>query len=162
VLATVAKWLNRGELLVAGLALCAAATALCADVFTRHVLNDGIYGVQKFAVYCCAVSGALGISIVIQNGGHLRITAIDSLIPVGLEPLVSRIGDLISAALFLFLAWFARDFVYNTYSFGETDTILGIPIWTVQIILPIAFLFSALKFLMQAIDPGISQEETNV
>lgn len=161
-LSAATRWINRLELLLAGLCLCAAATALCADVFARHVFNDGIYGVQKFAVYCCAVSGALGISIVIQNGGHLRITAIDTLIPPHLMPWIRRFGDFISACLFLALGYFAIVFVGNTFRFGETDTILGIRIWTVQIALPIAFLLSATKFLMQVADPELAGEETSL
>lgn len=161
-LEAVARWVNRAELLVAGLCLCAAASALGADVFARHVFNDGIYGVQKFAVYCSAIAGALGISIVIQNGGHLRITVIDSLIPHDLMHTVSRFGDLVSACVFLFLAWFAFAFVYDTYAFGETDTILGIKIWQVQIVLPIAFTLSGMKFLIQVIDPSIIKQETNL
>ena len=59
-----------------GLAL--AAFVLCADVIAREVFGQGFYGVQKLAVYCCAVAGALGMSVVVHAGGHLRITAIDN------------------------------------------------------------------------------------
>ena len=159
---TALKWIVRIELIVACICLAAAAFALCADVIAREILGQGIYGVQKFAVYCCAISGALGMSIVVQSGGHLRITAIDALYrPQALTP-VSRLGDLVSASAFLFLAWFAAEFVANTYAFRETDTILQIPIWRVQIILPIAFILAAIKFIVHAAYPAHKPDETAV
>ena len=156
------KWIVRAELVVACSCLALAATVLCADVLSRELLGQGIYGVQKFAVYCSAVAGALGMSIVVHAGGHLRITAIDALYAPPMLQLDSRLGDVVAAAAFLFLAWFAIRFVANTYAFNETDTILHLPIWRVQIDLPVAFLLAALKFLVHSAFPSTKPEEATV
>lgn len=156
------KWLMRAELVVACSGLAFAAFVLCADVIARELFGQGFYGVQKLAVYCCAIAGALGMSIVVHAGGHLRITAIDALYAPRMLQLVSRFGDLVSAAAFLFLAWFAVRFVANTYAFNETDTILQLPIWRIQIVLPVAFLLAALKFLVHAAFPATKPEEATV
>lgn len=152
-------WLDTAELAVACSGLAFAATALCADVIGREVFGNGIYGIQKFAVYCCAVSGALGISIVVHRGGHLRISAVDGLIPNHLRLPLGRVADMVSAALCLFLAWYAAKFVHETFTFHEMDTVLNVPIWRIQIALPIAFLLAAIKYAVHAILPDIKPEE---
>lgn len=155
-------WIMRAERIICCAGLALAAAALCADVFSREILGQGIYGVQKFAVYCCAVAGALGLSVVVHSGGHLRVTAIDALIPQRFLGIVACIGDVISALACLFLAYYAQQFVYNTFRFQEMDTILQIPIWWVQIVLPVAFALAALKYLLHAIDPASKPEESMV
>tara|TARA_R110002020_G_scaffold109430_16_gene253168 strand:- start:34392 stop:34877 length:486 start_codon:yes stop_codon:yes gene_type:complete len=153
------RWLERAELICACTCLALAATSLFADVFAREIIGGGIYGVQKFAVYCCAISGALGISVVVHKGGHLRISAIDSLYPPSVLVQVGRLCDLLSAGVCVFLAWYSAKFVFDTYSFQETDTILNVPIWRIQIALPIAFSLAAVKYLAHAFSPALKPEE---
>jgi TRAP-type C4-dicarboxylate transport system permease small subunit len=150
---------ERLEVAFAGLCLAAAALGLCADVISREIIGQGLYGVQKFAVYCCAISGGLGISVVVHRGGHLRITAIDELVPDRMAAPFARIGDLVSAAICAALAYFSAVFVYDTFTFNETDTILNVPIWRIQIVLPIAFGFAMIKYLLHAAVPSSKPTE---
>lgn len=156
------KWIMRCELFVACGGLAFAAAALCADVLVREVFDEGIYGVQKLAVYCCAVAGALGLSIVVHGGGHLRISAVDAIIPEPHRHWVARVGDTLSAAVFLGLAWFAVRFVASTFSFAETDVVLQIPIWPIQVVLPVAFVLAALKFIVHAAFPATKPDEATI
>lgn len=159
-MARLVLWIERLEIIIACVCLPTAAAALCADVISRELFGQGLYGVQKFAVYCCAISGALGISIVVHRGGHLRISAVDALLPTTLLPQISRLGDAISAAGCLFLAYYSFIFVRNTFLFQEVDTILDIPIWRVQMVLPIAFTLAAIKYLMHAAAPTLKPTES--
>jgi C4-dicarboxylate transporter DctQ subunit len=152
-------WIERSELLVACACLLMAAVGLCADVISRELLGNGLYGVQKFAVYCCAVSGALGISVVVHKGGHLRISGIDALYAEANLKRVSRLGDAVSGGICLMFAWFSGRFVLDTYNFNEMDTILNVPIWRIQIALPIAFSLAGLKYLAHALAPSLKPEE---
>ena len=156
------KWIMRCELFVACGCLALAAAALCADVIVRELFHEGLYGVQKVAVYCCAIAGALGLSIVVDGGGHLRISAIDSIIPEAHRHWVARLGDLLSAVVFLGLAWFAARFVVSTFRFNETDVVLQIPIWPIQLVLPIAFVLAAVKFVVHAVFPATKPEEVAI
>jgi TRAP-type C4-dicarboxylate transport system permease small subunit len=159
VAASLLKWLMRAELVVACGCLAFAAGSICADVIARQLFHQGFFGVQTVAVYCSAIAGALGLSIVVHGGGHLRITAVDSLIPRQHLHWVSRLGDVVSAAVFAFLGWYAALFVASTYGFGETDVVLHIPIWPIQLVLPVAFGLACLKFLVHAAFPATRPAE---
>ncbi|EXL03730.1 TRAP transporter small permease [Aquamicrobium defluvii] len=147
------------EKLLGGLALSGAAGLLVFDVVSRELFGSGVYGAQKVAVYLAASAALLGMTVAVHQGGHLRITGIDTLIPRRLFPLVVRAGDALSAAVCLYLAFYAAKLVRNSAMFGEADPVLGFPIWAVQIILPVVFLLAALKYLLHAFDSSLKPAE---
>ena len=61
------------EIFIACLAFVLVAVALISDVLARELLGNGLFGAQKFAVFCTAVAGLLGFAVVVHSGGHLRV-----------------------------------------------------------------------------------------
>ena len=147
------------EKLLGGAALSGAAGLLVFDVVSRELFGSGVYGAQKLAVYLAASAALLGMTVAVHQGGHLRITGMDSLIPRRLFPLVVKTGDALSAAVCLFLAFYAAKLVRNSALFGEPDPVLGFPIWVVQMILPAVFLLAAVKYLLHALDSSLKPAE---
>lgn len=134
--------------------------ALALDIFGREFLGFGIFGAQRLAVYCVAVAGVLGFSYVITHGGHLRPSILDKLIPPRHDAAMGRIADLVSAILCLLLAYGAFLLVLSTFQIGERDMSLQIPIWPIQSVLIVSFLFAATKFLIFALYPTLRPAET--
>ena len=70
-----------------------------------------------------------------------------------------RAGRVAAAAILLFLAWGAVDMISFSRMIGERDLTLGWLVWPVQIILPVAFVLSALRHLIYAAFPELSPVE---
>lgn len=136
-------------------AFSAGTAALFADIVGRELFGFGIFGAQRVAVYCMAAAGILGFSYVVSQGGHLRPTILDKLLPARLDPLLTRLGDLLSAAICLGLAVASLLFVRGTYAIGEYSMTLPIPMWTVQTMLPVAFAIAGLKYLLFVLRPSL-------
>jgi TRAP-type C4-dicarboxylate transport system permease small subunit len=160
-LALVYAGLVKIEAFTCFLALTLGTLALFADIVGREILGQGIFGAQRTAVYCMAVAGVLGFSYVVSQGGHLRPTVIDKLLPASLDFTMSRVGDFVSGVICCGLAYAAFLFVRGTFEIGEYSMTLPIPIWTVQIILPIAFGLAGFKYFLFVLAPGLRPQEAS-
>ncbi|WP_374633545.1 TRAP transporter small permease [Ferrovibrio sp.] len=156
----VLSWMFRCEVVVACGALLLVAGALLSDVIAREVLGNGLFGAQRFAVFCNAVGGLLGFAIVVHTGGHLRVAVVDQLFPAHWHSAMARIGDLLSCALCLLLMYYAYVFVGSTYTVGDTDAVFNIKIWPIQSVLIYLFAASALRYLCYAFFPALRPAES--
>lgn len=151
--------LYRVEIVIACTAFVLVATALFADVVSRELLGNGLFGAQKFAVFCTAIAGLLGFTIVVHSGGHLRISVVDRLFPENWYPVMIRLGDVISGAICLFLGAYAVEFVTRSAQLGESDMVFRIKLWPIQMVLPYLFLASALRYFCFAAFPALRPAE---
>lgn len=147
------------EIFVACLSFALVAIALIADVLGRELFGNGIFGAQKFAVFCTAIAGLLGFAVVVHAGGHLRVQAVDRVFPTSWHAPMARLGDLISAGICLFFGVYAVEFVEGAKKLGETDMVLQIPVWPIQLIVPYLFLISAVRYALYAVFPAIRPAE---
>lgn len=151
--------LYRAEIVVACIAFVLVAMALFADVVGREVMGNGIFGAQKFAVFCTAIAGLLGFAIVVHSGGHLRVSVVDRMFPESWHPTMMRLGDIISGAICVFLGLYAVEFVMKSAQLGESDMVFRIKLWPIQMVLPYLFLASALRYFCFAAFPALRPEE---
>lgn len=154
------SWMYRCEVVVACGALLLVAGALLSDVIARELFGNGLFGAQRFSVFCNAVGGLLGFAIVVHTGGHLRVAVVDQLFPTNWHPVMARIGDVISCALCGMLMYYAVIFVRSTYTVGDTDAVFNIKIWPLQGVLVYLFAASALRYLCYALFPALRPAES--
>lgn len=143
------------EIFVACAAFILVAGALISDIVARELFGNGIFGAQKFAVFCTAVAGLLGFAVVVHSGGHLRVQAVDRLFPPAWHPTMARLGDIVSSGICLFFGIYAVEFVESSIRLGETDMVLEIPVWPIQLAVPYLFLVSAVRYALYAAFPAI-------
>ena len=158
-LRTALTWLFRVEVVITCTGLLVVATALFLDVLSRELFGQGIWGAQKVAVYNNAIAGLLGFAIVVQAGGHLRISAVDGLLPNRWHAHIARIGDFVSCCLCVFLGIFATRYVLSTMRLGEKDLLFYAKLWPMQMVLPYIFLSSAVRYLSFAVFPALRPDD---
>jgi len=142
------------EAIFAVTAFAGVALALTADVLGRELFGNGIYGAQKFAVYCTAVAGMTGFALVVAKGGHLRPKFLDRLVPMRFDAQFKRICDLAAAAICIYLGVYALQFVISSYQLGERGLGLNILVWPMQSIIPYVLFSSALRYILFALTPA--------
>jgi TRAP-type C4-dicarboxylate transport system permease small subunit len=156
---TLLAWLGRIEAATAVAAMSACGLLLMADVLSREFIGQGIPWAQRVAVYCATIAGMLGFVLAIESGEHLRTKFLDGIFPAPVRPAVVRIGSLLSAAVFLFLAYYSWLFVHTSYLSGYRGVALEVPVWPMQVILPYAFVSAALRYLAYAVFPALTPAE---
>ncbi|MGV0910217.1 TRAP transporter small permease [Martelella sp. FOR1707] len=141
------------------LAFSAVLAALSLDVIGREVFAHGLFGASKFAVYALILCAMAGFGLATASGAHLRPRFLDFVTQGRAEAPARRVGRVASAAILLFLAWGAVDMVSFSRMIGERDLTLGWLVWPVQLVLPVAFVLSALRHLIYAMFDELSPVE---
>lgn len=149
----------RVEMWIAFLTLTAMTLALSVDVIGRELFKSGVFGSVKFAVYALIFCAMAGFGIATATGGHLRPKFLDKMLPPGLTGAATRAGNLASALILLALAWGGWQMVQFSIEIEDTDLTLGIPVWPIQLAVPLGFALSALRHLLYAVYPDEAPAE---
>ncbi|MFK7963482.1 MAG: TRAP transporter small permease [Burkholderiaceae bacterium] len=147
--------LQRIEGAVAALAYATVALLLMGDVLGRELLGEGIFGAPKMAVYAAIVAGFLGLALATGAGSHLRPAFLDGVCPERFDRYVWQIADLISAIVYLGLAWVAIEFVLSTRQSGDRAAVLYWTLWPIQMVMPYAFCSCALRHGLYVVAPSL-------
>ncbi|MEZ5741010.1 MAG: TRAP transporter small permease [Burkholderiaceae bacterium] len=153
--------LCRIEAFIASLAYVIVAGLLFGDVISRELLGQGFSGTPQFATLLTVVAGFMGFALVSHDGTHLRIEAVDHLLPAWTANAHERLGDAVSAAICLFFAVVAARFVLGTWQADEVVAVLYIPLWPWQAVLAYGFGSSALRHLVFAWRPDLKPVREN-
>jgi TRAP-type C4-dicarboxylate transport system permease small subunit len=143
------------EASIAGLAFLLLTGALFADVVAREFLGNGIWGAQRIAVYAMVVAAMLGFVVTTHLNRHLTIEGGQKLVPARVSASIARLGDLVSAAICVFLFHWALRFVLVSFENEERGMALDMLLWPIQAVLPWAFASAALRHLAFAAWPAL-------
>ena len=138
---------------IATLAYSCVAILLMGDVIGRELFGISVLGIKTVAVYVAIVAGFLGLVLATNHNAHLRPEIFDHLITGRRGAMFDRIGDLLSGLFFLFLAGYAIYFVGQTRAAGDRAAVLYFLLWPIQLIIPYAFLSSALRHFAFCVSP---------
>lgn len=147
------------EKIIAFSALITITGALAADVIMREFVGVGLFGSLRLAVYALILCAMAGFGIATATGAHLRPGFADGLIPAPLVPYAVRLGQLASCAIMVVLAYSAWKMVVFIREIGERDIALDVPVWVIQMALPLAFGIAAFRYLSYAVFPGLIPAE---
>ncbi|MCB1407984.1 MAG: TRAP transporter small permease subunit [Rhodobacteraceae bacterium] len=139
----------------ATLAYAGVAALLIGDVIAREVFASPILGSQSLAVLAAIVAGFLGLSLATSSGSHLRPEFLDRALPPRFDPFVSRASDLIAAVFYVAIAVFALRFVDQSRVAGDRAAVLYFQLWPIQLVIPYAFISSALRHMTYALYPDL-------
>lgn len=149
------KYLNRIEAVVAALAYAIVAGLLLGEIVAREIFLSAIWGSQKMAVFGAIIAGFLGLCLATAANSHLRPQFADGWWPSSWQPTIGRIGDVVSAVIFLALAGIAAIYVSDTIASQDRAAVLYILLWPIQLVLPYAFFSCSLRHLIFAIQPAL-------
>jgi len=100
---------------------------------------------NKYTVLWIALMGA---GVATRERKHITIDIVSRLLPTRGKLMVFALTDLFSATVCGVIAFACLRFVRSEREFGDV-AFLNVPIWVVQIILPLGFAIMALRFLTQ-------------
>ena len=144
-LARLLERIGRLERLLCAAAFVLMSTALFADFILREIRGEGLFWARQVAVYAGIALAMLGIGLASSSGAHLRPRFADQLLPASWDAAISRLGELTTAALCLLFAGLALQLSIESQRLGEMATVIRIPIWPVQLLIPLAFLLAAIR-----------------
>lgn len=139
------KGLLTVETLVAGAFYTIAAAILFADVVSRELLSQSIWGGQRAAVLLANGAALIGISVAVALNCHIRPSVLDGVVPPSLLPAATRLGHLVSASVMFSGAYFGALLVLENKAMGFTTPPLDLEIWIPQLALPYGLASAGLR-----------------
>jgi len=129
------------------------------DVASRELLNHSIYGIQRIAVFMVIATSYMGMGLAAGQNKHLRPRFADQWLPLAWRPAIARTSDLVSALLFLAMGIVCVELVYTTYQWQDQASMIKIPLWTIQWVMPYGFFSTAIRYGAFALRPDLKPQE---
>jgi C4-dicarboxylate transporter DctQ subunit len=136
--------------------LCAACLlVLCAivvyEVVSRYAFDEPTIWVQEVAVYLLIAVTFLGLAPTQHAGEHIRIDVLTRRLSEPARRALEAVTLLSLAAFALVAAWGGGQMVAQSLRFGRrSPTLLAVPVWIPQLLLPIGMLLLAFGALVAA------------
>ena len=150
-LARISAWAMRGEDWLTATALLAMGILPVLELALRTFFDTGIPGSSGYVQHLTLWVGFLGAMIASREHSHLTLSGSVAFLPRHLQRTGTVFAATVSTAVASGLFWASLQFVRAEVA--SPSHIAGfLPIWAVELILPIGFAVVALRFIAQAGD----------
>jgi TRAP-type C4-dicarboxylate transport system permease small subunit len=150
--ARIILFVNRVEDWFLILMLSTMVTVAVAQIVYRNLFDSGIVWADpllRVLVLWVALSGAV---IATRTNNHIRIDFFSRYLTRFAIPCLQRVVYAFCIFICALIAWHGARFVSMDYEVG-TIAFSGVPSWTTELIIPIAFFLMAVRYLMLFIVP---------
>lgn len=117
------------------------------DIVLRELFDNGFIWAKELAAFLMIWVGFVGASLAAKENKHIVVGVPEKLFPKKILPYVSLFASVIIFLVTIMIAYLGFNYVLETKEFGETSLVLNIPLWIVQIIIPVSLLIIAFRFI---------------
>ena len=130
-----------------------------ADVLSREFTGGGLFWASQVRVWANVIVVMAGFGLASADGAHLRPRFADNWLPQSWQPVLHTLQHVCMALFCLAIGLLASRVVFGSWQLGEVSIDLFLPVWPVQLFLPLAFLDAALRHLLYAGYPALRPTE---
>ncbi len=128
-------------------ALSVMALTVFLDFALRDFFHSGIRWAKELSAFLMIWVGFVGASVATREKRHLVVGATEKILSARWRKILAVSTRLIAIAFCIFLAKLGFEYVSQTREFGEHSDVLSLPLWIVQIVIPLSLLVMAARFL---------------
>lgn len=126
-------------------------------------INLGWFWATKLALFLMIWVGFIGASLATKERMHLTIDISSKVLSPKGAKIAAFFSQAISAGFCFYLASLAYEYTAESYAFGDKEGVFPIPLWTVQLIIPVTLVIMGTRFIANIFkepkDDGIEQDE---
>lgn len=143
---------DKVETAVGGLFLTLAVLIVTAEIVGRNLFGYSMIGADEIASFAVIWSVFFTASIGVKRNIHVRIDVLLYVVPPGLARAIDALGTAISAGFTAYLTYSGWALMQESLMFGElTMTMLRMPLWIPQAILPIGGFLLTVRLLQRLV-----------
>ena len=146
--------MNRLARLIAviiGTLLIAAVLINLSNVAGRYLLDKPIYWAEEGMVYLQIALVIIGAALVTRDNAHLRMDAVEHLMPARLKRKIDLVTALLTVVVTLVLTWYSVGIVAGMLENDQRSMVSQIPLAIPFGVLPLGFALIALFALLRLI-----------
>jgi len=119
------------------------------QILMRNLFDSGFVWIDPLLRVMVLWLGLIGATVASRHNKHIRIDLLSRYFKRNTHRLIQSVVAQVSAWTCLVIAWFGMDWIRLDYADAVT-TFAGIPAWTVEIIVPLAFALIGLRYLVRS------------
>ena len=120
------------------------------EVVGRYAFNHSFTWFEEFARYFCVFLTFLGASLGVKYGMHFSMDFLITRVSLRTGHIMRVIGALISAVLFLMVAWLALEHAFKLRRFGVTSAAMKLPMFWAYLPITVFSFTMSVRFLAEA------------
>jgi TRAP-type C4-dicarboxylate transport system permease small subunit len=152
--------INLGEKWLSVVAFSALVLIIFGDVVSRELTGAGLYWATQSGVWANVLIVMAGFGLASADGAHLRPRFADTWLPLRWLPTLETAQHAVMSLFCAAACWLASGVVLGSWQLGEVSLDLFLPIWPVQIFLPLALSLAALRHGIFALVAELRPQET--
>lgn len=119
------------------------------QIVLRNLFSTGLDWGDSFLRNLVLWIGFIGATLATREGKHINIDIVSRWLPALGRNVISFMTHLFSFSVCCLLTYAALKFIKNEFQMGDR-TLLNIPVWIPEMILPITFILMAFRFCLRA------------
>lgn len=143
------RWLREVENLLVSLALAALVLLPLGEIVLRKLFQTGISGATAFQQHLTLLIGLLGGALAAREGRLLTLSTLMDFLKGQGQVFARVFSSAFAAGISVFLCVAAAQLVQTEKEAGKILA-YGIPLWTIQVVMPVSFGVIALRVLWRA------------
>lgn len=140
------RGLHRGEDFLSTVALGLMLLLPVLEIVLRSAFKTGVSGSSMIVQHLTLVVGMLGGALAARDGRLLALSPVQTLLRGRAQIFARLFSAIVASCIVLFLAVASIQYVWATKPLGKILA-YGIPIWVIQLVLPIGFAVITLRLL---------------
>ncbi|MBM4176059.1 MAG: TRAP transporter small permease [Ignavibacteria bacterium] len=146
ILEAIDNYFSKFEKVFLVIAISVMTLVVFLDFTLREFFDSGFIWAKELAAFLMIWVGFVGASYATKENKHLVVGIPEKIFPKKVLPYVSLFVNAVVLAVTLFIAYLGFIYVAETKEFAERSLVLNIPLWIVQVIIPISLVIIAVRF----------------
>lgn len=146
-----AAWLARAEDGLIAVLLGAMVVLVLLQIVMRYGFDAGIAGSDTLVRHLVIWIAFFGAAIAARSGAHVRIDVLTRILPASWHRWTAALTDLFSFAVCALLAYASVRFLYIEYQSQANSVFLDMPVWVMEVIIPLGYIIIAFRFGHRAV-----------
>lgn len=144
--------IGKMERIILVILLCAMIAIAFLQILLRNLFFTGLDWGDALVRNLVLWVGLIGATLATKQERHITIDLISRWLPSRGKKMAAAVTNLFSCLVCLALCYAAAKFVINEYQMAN-KTLLDIPAWIPQVIIPLAFMLMAWRFAWRTLVP---------
>ena len=121
------------------------------DVITRTAGVRFIPDVGELSGLAVVLLTFLAVPLCLRQGRQIRVDLVTGKVSPKARYIMRIASDAVIIGFCLFMVWWGARMVFDSYTIGFATGVWRIPIWTIQIVVPLGLLFFALEAAFEVV-----------
>ena len=143
--------LEKVENIILSWSIIIMAALLIFNAVGRTIFNYSLGAIGEISVYLMMILTFIGVSNAARKGKHIIMSAVLDIVPFKVRKFMMILSDIVTIIFMIIMIYMTGKYLGFVYSTGRVLPAMGVPMWTLMIVMPVGFLLGVYQYLLTLI-----------